>query len=262
MPDKNEAQTVYDLAMAAASLSPEGVGCFLPLPEGFSAHSLEDLQATPNRMRGDVTFRDTQSLAAYLARFEKPHSVAFSNPASAQIEVEIDHHDHAGDTPGFSEHRAHFHAQYGTRYKAWRDISGRAMSQLEAGVFLEDHALSVKEPDAATVMDMVMQFDALKKVTFKQSTRLHDGQREFQYTEENEARGNVRLPEEIILLVAVYEGQEPDRIRVKVRYRITDGKLRFQFDIHDREDLERKAFERCENALAVARPDLLVTRVV
>ena len=107
-------------------------------------------------------------------------------------------------------------------------------------------------PDAASIMDMVMTFDATKKVTFRQSDRLHDGQRQLTYTEENEVRGNVILPERMTILVEVLEGQKPERINIRVRYRIEDGRLTFLFEIHDQADAERVAFDRAEAALEAA----------
>jgi len=97
-------------------------------------------------------------------------------------------------------------------------------------------------------------------VTFKQSTRLHSGERQFVYAEENEVRGQINLPEMISLRLPVYEGMEPDVIKVRIRYRIDDGKLTFAFLIDQRPKLEMTAFERCEDALKVARADLLILR--
>lgn len=262
MADKTEAQEIAE-RKDAAMVKTSAVGAFLARPQGYEVHSLEEFQDRPNRIKTDYTFRDTKSLAAYLGRFQRPETVAFSNPDRLEIRVIVDHHDHAADRPTHCAHHATFSAQFTQHYKAWRDFSGKSVTQVSAGLFLEERATDVIKPDAASIMDMVMQFDALKKVTFRQSTRLHDGQRQFTYSEENEARGNVTLPEAIQIRVSVFEGQEPEVITVRVRYRIEDGSLRFQFEIHDQKLVENTAFERCEDALKTeVKEDLMVLRSV
>ena len=260
MAEKTETQSRHEFASASEKLSAHGdVGAFVVVPDGFGVADLEALQAKPNRVVADRVFRDVESLAAYLERFEKPESVALSDVDAATIRVMIDYHS-VTDGPSHADHQATFDAVFTPEYKAWRDKDGVWQKQVTAGLFLEERSRDVVEPDSASIMDMVMQFDALKKVTFRQSTRLHDGQRQFTYNEENEVRGNVTLPERITLLVSVFEGQEPDRVPVRVRYRIEDGSLLFAFEIHERKRVEQLAFERCEDRLRAVRADLLFLR--
>lgn len=266
MSDKTEAQELFEQASAANMQTANiATGAFISLPEGYDVHDLEEFQAEPNRIKTDYKFRDTKSLAAYLERFQKPETVAFSNSDTREIYVVIDHHDTNGDeqVASHGDHRATFCAQFSAQYEAWRKIDGNMMSQSSAGMFLEERATDVIEPDAASIMDMVMTFDALKKVTFRQSTRLHDGQRQFTYNEENEVRGNVTLPERIIMLVPIFQGQEPEHIEIRILYRIEDGSLRFKFNIHDLQMVEDTAFVRCEDALAAeVKDELLILRTV
>lgn len=260
--EKQAAAKLQTIHENHAYFNPTLSGNFAVVPDGFSITSLEKYQTAPNRMTGKKVFRDIDSLAKYLERFEKPNSVAFSCPHERLIRTEIDHHDGKDGVAGFCEHHANFSAIFTAEYQAWRSFCGTWVSQKDAGEFLEERAVDVIEPDAASIMDMVMSFDALKKVTFKQSTRLHDGQRQFTYNEENEVRGNVTLPERLKIRLPIFDRQEPDQFRVNVRFDIQDGKLRFQFRIHNQQALEDIAFERCEDALRVARPELLILRVV
>lgn len=257
-----EAKFVADMKAAHTPMFAP-TGHFLAIPDDYSIADLEHVQAHPNRARTNYQFRDTSSLAAYLKRFQRKETIAFSSPTAREIKVLIDHHNHIDGLPAHCTHVARFCGQFSEPYKAWREIDKKLMSQVQAGMFLEERAVDVVEPDAASIMDMVMTFDALKKVTFRQSTRLRDGQRQFTYNEENEARGNVTLPESILVRAAVFDGQEPERIKVRIKYRIDDGALRFTFEIHDRQAVEDMAFGRCEDALAnQVSEDLLILRVV
>lgn len=224
-------------------------GGFVALPDGYSVHALEDLQSAPNRIKAARSFRETKSLAAYLDRFQQTASIALSDADAFTITALIDYHDHANGFASHVDHTAMFKARMTSRYQAWSKVHGKAMGQVEAGMFLEERAVDVVDPDAATIMEVVMQFDALKRVTFKQSTRLQDGTRQFTYAEENEVRGNVTLPERISIRMPVFEGQDPDVIPVRLKYSINDGKLQFKFEIHEKAEVEATAFERCEDAL-------------
>lgn len=236
----------------AAALAPGSVagerGAYAVVPDGWRVEPLAHLQDRPNRISTDLAFRTTKALATYVDRFRQPETLLFSAPNEFAIRAEIDYHS-ATDGPSHCAHVARFCAQFHPAYEAWRTIHGKMMGQVQAGLFLEERAVDVIEPDAAAIFEMVMQFDALTRVTFRQSTRLHDGSRQFTYTEEAEARGSVTLPERITLLLPVFEGQDPQRIVVRLRYRIEEGKLRFAFEVHDKAMMELRAFQRCEDAL-------------
>ena len=137
------------------------------------------------------------------------------------------------------------------------------MSQVHFGRFLEERAPDVVDPDAATVVEVCMNLDAIKKVAFKSAVRLSDGFRQLEYVESNgDARGAVRVPEVMTILVPVFEGMEPERIKVRLRYRMNEGALIMWVTIDNADDIERLAFEWCIEALAVDQPDLPIYRAI
>lgn len=225
-------------------------GAFAIVPEDHRMLGLEDLQLRPNRVRAHRTVTDARSFVAYLNHFALDHSIMVSSVKSARITALIDYHEESG-LPNHCDHQITMSLNLSPEYAAWKKLADRGLSQKEAGEFLEERAVDVVAPGPADIMEMVMKFDALKRVTFRQSTRLADGQRQFEYVEENEARGAVRLPEIITINIPVFDGMEPQRITVRVRYRINDGSLRFAFLIHDAQRVERDAFERIEDAVQV-----------
>ena len=261
MADLTEHEARERSAVAASVQFERGdTGQFAVIPEGFKVQSLEQFQDQPNRTRADHRFVDVSSLGAYLACFADSSTLISADYEGAKISAVID-----GDKPGeasHKEHKARFEAQHSDTLKAWLKIAGKPLSQVDFGLFLEDRAVDVIQPEAASIMDMVMTFDATKKVSFKSSQRLHDGQRQFQYIEENEARGAVTLPDHFIILAPVYRGMEPQRVKFMVRYRIEEGRLRFQVDMHDRDRVLREAFDRCVDALRTDLPEGMPIYVV
>ena len=233
--------------MSLLNFDAAALGQFAMVPNGFNVESLEQFQRRPNRHEADHRFVSIASLIEYLNRFARPETMIAADATDASIGCCID-----GDKveePSFKEHHASFKAQLSDKVRAWREVCGKPMTQAAFGLFLEDRAVDVAVPEAASVMEMVMTFDATKKVTFKSSLRLSDGSRQFQYVEENEGRGGVTLPDHFIILAPVYRGMEPQRIKFMVRYRIEEGALRFIVQMHDEEEVMREAFERCVDAL-------------
>jgi len=250
MPDMTEfeaAQKAAAQAAAQANFDPTGTGQFAVVPDGYSIAALGEWQERPDRHIADHRFVAVSSLANYLNVFASDNTMVCADYEGAIIAAVID--GDAPDTPSHKSHKARFAAQIADQTAAWLGICGRRMSQVEFGLFLEDRAVDVVKPDAADVMDMVMKFDATKKVTFKSSNRLHDGARQFQYVEDNDQRGGVTLPDHFIIQAPIYRGMEPQQIKFMVRYRIDDGALRFQVDMHDKDRVMREAFDRCVDSL-------------
>jgi uncharacterized protein YfdQ (DUF2303 family) len=249
MADRTETEVAQDFAavIAVQGFKPEKRGAFAVVPDGFEVKSLEEFQSAPDSIEADHKFVDVLSLAAYLKRFPTPETMICADYQAAKISAVID--GDAPSQPSHKRHKAGFKAMLHDVTEAWLGICGKGMTQIEFGLFLEDHAVDVVTPDAADVMDMVMKFDAIKKVEFKSSTRLSDGSRQFQYIEENEGRGGVVLPDHFVVMAPVYRGMEAQRIKFMVRYRINDGKLRFQVEMHDKDTVMRTAFDRCVDAL-------------
>lgn len=258
---------VMDVAgLVAAAAMPKHAtetGNFILSPDRWRPHSLEEFQKRPNRISTNHTFADVASLAAYLTDFSKPKNLfVTSAPLNGEISAVLDYHDPsesgASAEAMWCGHRAKFKARLTAQYAAWKALHRNGLSQRDAGEFLEDRLLDIVEPLGADVMDMVMNFEALSKVTFSQVTRLRDGSVQVSYVEDSEARGALRVPDHVVLLIPVYEGMEPERITVRLRFRVVDQKLSFTFVIANIEDLERQAFARCEDAFAVAMPDVVL----
>jgi uncharacterized protein YfdQ (DUF2303 family) len=222
---------------------------------------------------------------AYLKRYGVPRSLLVkSSQKAAAITATLDYHDpafkcieieeavtlgeglaaapNALGAPSWCSHTATFKAAFHPKYEEWRNTNRKYLSQIDTGEFLEDRAEDIVEPAGADVMDMVMKFEALKKVNFASSSRLRDGNIQLLYQEENDsARGALTIPEKITLLLPVYEGMEPERITVRLRFRIIEARLKFMFVIANIEDLERKAFQRCEDAFRMGMPDVDLLKV-
>lgn len=252
MSDKTETEAqmaAFAGAMATGTFDKDATGQFAALPPGYTVADLEKWQDRPNRITAKAKFVEVASLAEYVNRFAVPQTMVTANYDTAVIHAVFD--GNSTDAPGWQEHHAAYHATIHERLFAWLKYCDKPLSQIEFGLFLEYRAVDVVFPDAASVMEMVMTFDATKKVTFNSSQRLHDGQRQFRYVEENQVTGGVTLPDHFIIFSPIYRGMEPQRIKFMVRYNIVDGKLRFQMEMHDKAEVMRAAFDKCVDAFRV-----------
>lgn len=218
----------------------------------------------PRRIRSDVTVRTPKSLAAYMNLYADANHMAFvKTSAPYSTRVILDYHE-ADDVnvPRWGSHTIKMEPQFSPAYAAWREHHRKACDQRDTMEFLEDRLVDVVRPEAADVMDMVMNFDGLTKVTFSQSQRLTDGRVQILYKEEEADSGKVTFYEKLELRVPVFEGAEPEPVTVRVRHRARDGKLAFTFVIANIEELERAAFERLCDVWRTSLPSSLALREV
>lgn len=246
MADKTELEAHRDLEMANGAMME--VDGFVVIPDGYNLQSVEDYQERPNRIVTDHKFVSAKSFAEYVSRFGIDCMMLTASSDKAQMYAVIDYHEGDG-LPRHGTHKATYTARQTDKIKAWLSMCSKPLGQIEFGLFLEERAIDVIQPTAADIMEMVMQFEATKKVEFKSSTRLADGSRQFSYVEDNQTRGGMTLPDKIIIRAPIYQGMEPQDITFLLRYRINDGSLKFVIEMHDKDEVLREAFERCVDAV-------------
>lgn len=219
------------------------------------------LRERPRRLSEAITVRTPASLAAYMNLYAPQDHMAFVHSADPfSVRVVLDYHGAIdGDKPAAAAWGGHIITlmpRFAPAYAAWRKINRNSLGQREAMEFLEDRLIDVTKPDAADIMDMVMNFDGLTKVTFSSSQRLTDGRVQVIYKEEEADSGKVTFYDEMTLLVPVFEGAEPEPVKIRVRHRTRDGNLSFIFVIGNIEDLEQRAFQRMCDVWRTLLPEL------
>lgn len=231
------------------------------LPDGYRVANLEEFQEAPNRIRANHTFTSIVSLATYLKRFATDATMVTVNYQALSVDCVIDgdvamavDDDSEDDVSGFTEHFvfpshkthfARFRARISQELQPWLDLEKKGfVSQRALSEFLEERAVDVYEPSPADIMEIVMNFDAARKVKYRSSLRLSDGRRQYEYVEENDTgRGSLVMPEQLHLHVPLFAAEPAAHVKVMLRYRIDDGSLQFKVVIHDAAALFRRAFD-------------------
>ena len=205
----------------------------LMVPDGFTPHDAAKYLEAPLRTQAAVTLENPAAFTAYLKQFAShEHSLVLVDRHAGQYLALIDYHTAEGAS--WVDHKANLALTMTPSAAEWKATNQKELTQEAFLLFLEDHIPDIAEPDGATLMGVVMDFEALKTVSFSRSTRLKDGSVKFLYNETvqgNTSGGEIKVPDTFTLKLKPFEGTPEVTLTARLRYRINGGALVFWFDI-------------------------------
>jgi uncharacterized protein YfdQ (DUF2303 family) len=226
------------------------------VPDGYTVQ-VTDLSPykveppAPRRIKGTITVTDMVSWLAYFAKYRTDDAEIFGDVRTARITALLN-----APTPGmpaYGDHRAVLQLSHSAAWLAWVTNHGKLLTQTAFAEHLEDRSPDLREPDAASMLEIASSIKATKGLDFESGSTLHDGSRRFTYREKMEAkagtRGQLEIPTEIKILVQVWRGVEiyvP--MTARFRYRVTAEGLNLAYIL-----------DRLEDTLDAAWADLLRT---
>lgn len=146
-----------------------------------------------------------------------------------------------GATAGWGVHRAYLRLQTSPEWKAWRAIDKIDRNQTEFAEFLDDNLQDVVEPNAATLMEMVSKLSVTTGVSFSSAITLSSGETKLLYLEDQQQKGDLKLPRTITIGVSPFLGLPAYRISARLRYRINSQKVSFKLLLDRPHIVERDA---------------------
>lgn len=159
--------------------------------------------------------------------------------------------DQPGESPlaGWADWRAELRLPLTPEWRTWLGVAGKDLSQLEFADFLEDHRLDVKDPDGATLLEIVTNITATRTAHFAQAQNLADGRIQFQVSEGLETRAGkahtLTIPNSISLGLRPFAGGEAYRLDARLRYRINAEKgLSLSLRLDSPDDVIAHAFDQ------------------
>lgn len=229
-------------ALAAPRTNPDKDGrAYAVVPEGWEVRELPILD-TPERAVANVKLRDAASFIRYFNdhKAERSRVYASLEPASfvavfddfalrdeGKVERAIDPSGQA-DWRGF---RATFEVPASREWKLWTAANRKQFSQLGFAEFLQDNLPDVAQPDGATLLELSLNFEAAQTGTFIAAQRLQDGSHNLTWKADNNAAGTVKLPEQIVLSIPVFENEAPAELHARLRYRVKEGQLAIWYEL-------------------------------
>lgn len=215
---------------------------FLVVPQGFGLHDLSAWLPKPLRTKAAPVFPDQGSFAAYVNRFKTADSVLFADQDGAKVLAILDYHGPAEAAHG--EHTATLVLKLSEEWQAWTQRNRRQLGQAELADFLEERALDIREPSGGRIVDVVRNLRLKKNVVFEKVLSEENGSVDFRYVEDVKETGSLRIPLEWTLALRPYDHCEPVAVPVKVRYRLEDGKVRFEYRLTRPDLITETAFRQ------------------
>jgi uncharacterized protein YfdQ (DUF2303 family) len=264
---------IRDIAQAAVKHEPQYLRDGLELqlvPDGYKAvvtDIREDpLEAEhPDRRRGTVTMQELEPFTRYVNLHRDPNATtvwtehdatAKGGDARAVGRITGVLDDHAPSVKGatddaaaagWGEHRVVLDLVTTPEWQHWLSRDGVSGSQEQLAEHIEDGIAEIVDPPAANLLDVIQTISVTRNVDFKSSARTRDGQIQFAYVEDQEAkagkRGDLTVPEKITLNLSAFPGGKRVQLTARLRYRLNEGKLSIGYKLERPADVLRQAVE-------------------
>ena len=232
------------------------------IPHGMEMKSLkpflDEYRIKPDRRTGTAVADTLPSFIDIANRFKGVDSAVFARAKVSDTAIEasltavFNYHPAGGDNTlaQFSDHRAIYHFPLSKDFRFWLSANGRKMGQLDFAQFLEDRILDLSAvqdgdreaignlspsfADPLMVLQLARDLEIHSNETFRQKVKLSSGETEMKFTSENkDATGQpVQIPDFFVIQLPLFEGGQAERILVRLRYRVGDGKVTWWYDLY------------------------------
>ncbi len=235
-----------DAARLASPLVDYGDRQFAFVPDGYSLKDISDPYRLSPRVRQQVTLDDRASLTAFVNRFSTLDTVLIADFDALTIRAQIDFHGMPlnNDAPQANpcDFRADLVLRKSEEFLRWDKMEGELHGQAEFGEFLEENAVDIVQPEPAVMIEISRDLEATQGVNFKSANRPESGDRAFTYETETRVKGELKVPREFSIAIPIYQGEQPEVLRARFRFRVTGSGLLLGFVWHRVEYLRQAHF--------------------
>jgi uncharacterized protein YfdQ (DUF2303 family) len=251
-----ENDVVAALAMSAAEptlLADDELAVFVVPPGGkVETIDLEAYGEAPRRAAGTTTLLDLPSFVWFYKQHAGEGVPLYASASEGTVTAVFN--DHGANGPGWGDHRAVLKLSLTPEWQHWASLDRKLMTQEQFAEHIEGGLAQIIQPAAADMLELVQDFSAMTKVTFRSSHRLASGARRLTYAEDTAASGSdksIEVPSLIKLAAIVYRGQqERDPFEARFRYQVRDGVLKMSYVIVELDSVLQRAFEAITEQLA------------
>lgn len=269
--DRSTIDKIGGLTLAASALRTHGDAVFAVIP---ADSKLEDITAkieaaalAPRRKVGIINLADVSSFATYVSQQGNPdNTYIYADPDSRTLAAVLNDHaigtDHAGGSlAGRRDHRVIYQAEYSREFAIWLANNGKKMSQEEFAIFLEDNIADVAPsvdgdnlPTGDKLLAVALTLQAKTEVDFKSHKRLDNGEVQLTYNEQTTATAgadnSLTIPREFAIGLRLFKNGEGFKIRARLKYRLSGGKVVFWYELDRPQNSVEAAFKSYVDAAA------------
>lgn len=221
-------------------------------PSGMQIIDLQKYQyphgVPPTRIIASPTFADQASFCSYVNSYKDERTRIAADPAALKFTALIDYH-RGGDPemvkPEFVSHKPSFKLEHSEQWKLWIKLNDTLIEQEKFAEFLEENRGDISDPAAADLIDIAGQLTAKTEVNFASKINRSNGAATLCYTETIDAKvgsGSIEIPETFTLDIPVFFGESAIKIPCRLRFRISDGHLKFLFKMYRPAQMVMEAF--------------------
>jgi uncharacterized protein YfdQ (DUF2303 family) len=222
----------------------------LILPEGYSHVDLtkliEKIQPTQDRKKGTTTLSNIDSFILFAQQQSlSDFGYIYADPEALTLTAVFNDHRDI-DTAGWRDFRAVYRAEQSLEFISWKSKDRKVMEQEDFAVFLEDNIADVVEPSGDALLAIALTLQAKTEANFSSSRRLDNGQVQFSYTENIDARagtGAIEIPREFQIGLRLFKNGDGYKIKARLKYRLGSGKLKFWYELDRPENAIEAAFQ-------------------
>lgn len=259
----SEIQSAY--ALGQTTLQHAGNLPFVVAADG-EVHKFPEALERPLQLEQRVQLHTAKDLVSYVNRFADKDSIIFVQVLQGKVRAVLDYHQQtevaeygSNANQRLCKHIADFTVEQTPEFQKIKAASGKAMSQTDFALFLEDVMPFINQPAAAELYEIVQSLQAKTNVDFKSAVRTDNGQISIGYSETIEAtagrNGNLAIPEQIVFGIQVHRGGSHYALPARFRYRVKDGNLTLWYDLDQLEKAIEKSMEDTVNYIRAGKPE-------
>ncbi|MCB0252121.1 MAG: DUF2303 family protein [Anaerolineae bacterium] len=228
-----------------------GIGVFVP--EGYHLQKFDPIvPPEPTLTMATTKAGDLASFVALVNRYKiDGQSAIFStDPASiglpSAFRCIIDYHKPAA--PGRCLHSITYTPKHSEQWEIWTAASsGKSFKQADFAEFIEDNSVDIITPSSASVLDLISNFKASRKVEFDSVVHQSNGSTLLAYgdtVDGGHRNGSMAVPTELEINIPVFHGGARWRMKVFLRYKLGDSKVSFSLKMDRPRAMETEAMEQ------------------
>jgi uncharacterized protein YfdQ (DUF2303 family) len=261
----NETNLDKTALLAAVSLGQKlaephlGVDLQIPYAIVPNDSKLESLMALkhphglrPDRIKAAPVFSNAVSFCRYVDLFRDERTQVFANPEKLSFLAVIDYHGTGEMRPEFCDHKAHFTLKQSVQWQTWFGKNTVSFTQVEFAEFIEDNMTDIASPAPAFMLEVARDLNAKTDVNFASSVSLKNGQTQLRYEETIKGSvgvGNLDVPERFSISIPVFYGEDKITISIRLRFRISQGKLTFHYKMNGPTEILNDSFDKAAGSI-------------
>lgn len=191
------------------------------IPAGNGSFRREDItpkgavKIEPAFIDQSVNIDQVQSLIDYVNRFKTGDTVILANLDETEIVAVIDYHKQGSTEPNLVQHCAVLNLTTSAEWDQWKAIDGRMYDQKAFARLLDINSDDIVDPDAATLLETVMDMEMSSSITVKRKLESSGSGRGNQ-SAAKQTTGTV-LPAFFMLAIPVFVGEPKVTVRAMTK---------------------------------------------